>query len=82
MQLSAVNTSMAINVYATSVIETSYAPSKSAAAKLQDLYRKTRKEFRKHRTHNTQTAIERFYRPQNDGGTLIPNPYERNYRTI
>lgn len=80
--LSARNKAKAVNSYATSAIEYSFGIIKWTSTDLNNLNIRTRKEFRRNRSHHPRSAIERFHLARKHGGRGIPDLVARHHRQL
>lgn len=81
-ELSARNTTKAVNSYATSVLTYSFGVLTWTDTELKELDILTRKEFRRQRGHHPHSAVERFHLPRKYGGRGIPSAVTRHYQQV
>lgn len=79
-ELSARNTTHAINTYATSVLTYTHGILKWTDTELNALDIKTRKEFKRTRAHHPHSSVERFHLGRNQGGRGIASIPEKHHK--
>ena len=81
-ELSARNTALAINTYATSLLTYTFGILNWSKTELNALDIATRREFRKYRAHHPRSCVERFHLPRAEEGRGIPSAMRRHHQQV
>lgn len=81
-KLSAINKAKAVNTYAAPVVTFSFGIVRWTTTDLEDLNRKIRVLYTKHRDHHPRSSIERFHLPRTHGGRGVIDFVNAHYNQI